>query len=336
MTDSTEIPQRMLAVIIDRPGEPSALTPKEIDTPTPGPRQVLIKVAAAGINRPDVMQRQGLYPPPKGAPTWPGLEVAGEVVALGPAIQSLHIGMRVMALVPGGGYATYAVADEATCIAVPENLSDTEAAGIPETFFTVWANVFMEGRLRAGQSILIHGGSSGIGSTAIQLAHVFGAKVFTTAGSPTKVAFCQELGAHVAINYRDQDFAERIKSETEGRGVDMVLDIVGGSYIPKNLEILADRGKHISIACLGGPVAEVNFGRIMRRRLTLTGSTLRPRSLTEKSNIADEIREHVLPFLATGRVKTIVDSTFPLEEAPKAHERMESGVHMGKIILTTS
>jgi putative PIG3 family NAD(P)H quinone oxidoreductase len=239
-----------------------------------------------------------------------------------------------MALVQGGGYATYCNADEALAIPVPESVTDIEAAGVPETFFTVWVNVFMRAKLKVGESILIHGGSSGIGTTAIQLAKVFGARIFTTAGTDTKCEACRKLGAHVAINYKTEDFAERIKKETQGRGVDVVLDMVAGSYIAKNIDILADKGRYSLIALLGGPVAQVNFAPIMLKRLVLTGSTLRPRTVAEKSEIAEELKEHVLPFLASRRVSVVIDSTFPLEKAADAHRRLDSGAHIGKIVLT--
>lgn len=330
---ASSIPPKMTAIVIERPGGPEALKPAEIDTPQPGPGQILVEVAAAGVNRPDAIQRQGLYPPPPGAPDWPGLEVCGRVVALGPDVTDHRTGDRVMALVAGGGYATHCVVDAPLALPVPDALSDVEAAGVPETFFTVWVNVFMRGRLKAGESILIHGGSSGIGTTAIQLCKAFGAKIFTTAGSEAKLQACRELGADCAINYREEDFAQRVKAETGGRGVDVVLDMVGGAYIPKNIGLLADSGRHLSIAFLGGPKAEVNFAPVMRNRLTLTGSTLRPRTVPEKAEIAAEIAEHVLPLLASRQVRVVIDSTYPLAKAGEAHGRLESD-HIGKIVLT--
>jgi NADPH2:quinone reductase len=330
---ASAIPTKMTAIVIERPGGPEVLRPAEIDTPQPGPGQILVEVAAAGVNRPDAIQRQGLYPPPPGAPEWPGLEVCGTIVALGPDVKQRRLGERVMALVAGGGYATYCVVDEPLAIPVPDALSDAEAAGIPETFFTVWVNVFMRGRLKVGESILIHGGSSGIGTTAIQLCKVFGARVFTTAGTEAKVEACRKLGVDCAINYREEDFVQRVKAETGGRGVDVVLDMVGGAYIPKNISLLADSGRHLSIAFLGGPKAEVNFAPVMRNRLTLTGSTLRPRTVAEKAEIAEELKEHVMPFLISRRVQVVLDSTYPLASASEAHARLESD-HIGKIVLT--
>jgi putative PIG3 family NAD(P)H quinone oxidoreductase len=296
---------------------------------------MLVAVTAAGVNRPDAIQRQGLYPPPPGAPSWPGLEAAGTIAALGPGVVRRQIGDRVMALVAGGGYASYCVVDEALAIPIPEAMTDIEAAGVPETFFTVWVNVFMRARMKAGDSILIHGGSSGIGTTAIQLCKVFGARVFTTAGSDTKCEACKKLGANTAINYKTEDFVARVKHETGGRGVDIVLDMVGGSYIPRNIDILAEKGRHVSIAFLSGPRAEVNFAPVMQKRLILTGSTLRPRTIAEKAEIAEELKEHVLPFLASRRVSVVIDSTYPLAKAAEAHTRMEGGAHIGKIVLTT-
>lgn len=326
---------KMTVIAFEHPGGPEVLKPAQMDVPKPGERQLLVRVAAAGVNRPDAIQRLGYYPPPAGAPAWPGLELCGEIVETGAGVKQRKIGERVMALVAGGGYATYAVVDEPLAIPVPEAMSDIEAAGVPETFFTVWANVFMRAQLKAEESILIHGGSSGIGTTAIQLCKQFGAQVFATAGSQAKCDAIRELGADVAINYKAEDFAARVKGETAGRGVNVVLDMVGGPYIPKNLDILTDKGRHISIAFLQGPVAQVSFEPIMRKRLTVTGSTLRPRTVAEKAEIAEELKEHVLPFLATRRVKVIIDSTFPLAKAADAHARMESGAHIGKIILTT-
>lgn len=327
-------PKTLTAIVIDKPGGPEVLVPAERPMPSPLAGQVLIEVAAAGINRPDVFQRLGFYPPPAGAPDWPGLEVAGRVIAVGPAVSSTKIGARVMALLPGGGYATHAIAEAPLCLEVPDALTDIEAAGVPETFFTVWVNVFMRARLKAGESFLVHGGASGIGTTAIQLAKLFGARVFATAGSEEKCAACRKLGADVAINYKTQDFAETVRAETAGRGVDVILDMVGGPYIPKNIEILADQGRHASIAFLKGAKAEVDFNSVMRKRLTLTGSTLRPRTLEEKTAIAAELRAHVLPLLAARRVVPVIDSTFPLLDAAKAHARMDADQHTGKIILT--
>jgi putative PIG3 family NAD(P)H quinone oxidoreductase len=330
----SHLPQSLTAIVIEKPGGPEVLVAAERAMPAPLAGQVLIKVAAAGINRPDILQRQGLYPSPPGAPDWPGLEVAGRVIAVGAAVTEPKIGTRVMALVAGGGYATHAIAEASLALAVPDALSDIEAAGVPETFFTVWVNVFMRARLLAGESFLVHGGASGIGTTAIQLAKLFGARVFTTAGTPEKVAACAKLGADVAINYKTQDFVEIVKAETGGRGVDVILDMVGAPYIPRNIEILADQGRHASIAFLKGAKAEINFFDVMRKRLTLTGSTLRPRTLEEKTAIADELRARVLPLLAARRVVPVIDSTFPLARACDAHAKMEADTHIGKIMLT--
>jgi putative PIG3 family NAD(P)H quinone oxidoreductase len=324
----------LTAIVIEKPGAPEVLKPAEKPMPSPQAGQVLIEVAAAGINRPDILQRMGLYPSPPGAPDWPGLEVAGRVIAVGAAVSAPKIGARVMALLAGGGYATHAIADAPLCLSIPDALSDVEAAGVPETFFTVWVNVFMRAKLKAGESFLVHGGASGIGTTAIQLATLFGARVFATAGTPDKVVACTRLGADVAINYKSQDFVEVVKAETNGRGIDVILDMVGGPYIPRNIEILADQGRHASIAFLKGAKAEINFFDVMRRRLTLTGSTLRPRTLEEKTAIADELCTHVLPLLAARRVVPVIDKTFPLREAAAAHARMEADAHIGKIILT--
>lgn len=326
--------QTFLTMSVAKPGGPEVLVPVERPMPQPSAGQVLIEVTAAGVNRPDIFQRMGFYPPPPGAPEWPGLEVAGRVLAAGPAVSSPKVGARVMALLAGGGYATHAIAESALCLGVPDGLSDIEAAGVPETFFTVWANVFLRAKLRAGESFLVHGGASGIGTTAIQLAKAFGARVFATAGSPEKVAACAKLGADIAINYKTEDFAARVKEETGGRGVDVILDMVGGDYIARNIESLADQGRHVSIAFLRGSKAEVDFNAVMRRRLTLTGSTLRPRTLEEKARIADELRMHVLPLLAARRIVPVIDSTFPLREAAAAHARMEADRHIGKIVLT--
>ena len=323
----------LTAIVIDKPGSPDVLKPEQKPMPSPRAGEVLIEVAAAGINRPDILQRMGLYPSPPGAPDWPGLEVAGRVIAVGVAVTSPKIGERVMALVAGGGYATHAIADASLCLPVPDALSDIEAAGVPETFFTVWVNVFMRAKLQAGESFLVHGGSSGIGTTAIQLAKLFGARVFATAGTPEKVAACAKLGADVAINYKMEDFVSVVKKATDGRGIDVILDMVGGDYIPRNIEILAESGRHASIAFLKGAKAEINFFDVMRRRLTLTGSTLRPRTLEEKTVIADELREAVVPLLAARRVVPVIDKTFPLVEAAAAHARMEADAHIGKIIL---
>ena len=324
----------MKAIAITKPGGPEVLKLEEIATPTPGPGEILIKVEAAGVNRPDTIQRMGFYAPPPGSPDTPGLEVAGTVVALGDNANQWKIGDRVCALVGGGGYAEYCVAHESHALPIPHGFNAIEAAGLPETFFTVWTNVFERGALKGGESLLIHGGSSGIGTTAIQLAHIFGSRVFVTAGSPEKCAACLELGAEAAINYKTQDFIAEVKALTEKRGVDVILDMVGGDYIPRNIEAAARDGRIVSIAFLNGSTAEVNFMPVMLKRLTLTGSTLRPRSIAEKASIAAALKEKVWPLMDAGRVKPLIDATFPLAEADKAHALMEKSSHIGKIILT--
>jgi putative PIG3 family NAD(P)H quinone oxidoreductase len=295
---------------------------------------VLVKVAAAGVNRPDVVQRQGHYPPPKGATDIPGLEIAGEVVALGPGVTRWKIGDKVMALVVGGGYAQYCPAHESHCLPVPASLSMAEAAAIPETFFTVWHNTFERGRLKPGETFLVHGGTSGIGTTAIQLAKAFGARVITTAGSAEKCEACRKLGADLAINYKTDDFVAATKEATGGKGVDLILDMVGGDYIERNYEAAAVEGRIVQIAFLGSPKTTVDFRRIMLKRLTHTGSTLRARSVADKGAIAHAVEQNALPLIAAGRVKPVMDSSFPLREAAAAHARMESSQHIGKIVLT--
>jgi NADPH:quinone reductase len=328
------IPARMTAIAIREPGPPDVLVPQERDTPQPKSGEVLVKVAAAGVNRPDVMQREGKYPPPPGAPDIPGLELAGEVAALGEGVQRWKVGDEVTALVPGGAYAEYAVAHETNALPVIPPLTMAEAGAIPETFFTVWHNVFERGALKSGEWFLVHGGSSGIGVTAIQLAAAFGAKVITTAGSPEKCAACLALGATRAINYHDEDFFEVVRAETGKRGVDVILDMVGGDYIARNYEAAAVEGRIVQIAFQGSPKATVDFRRIMLKRLHHTGSTLRSRSTEAKGAIASAIAQKVLPLIEAGTVKPIIDSTFPLKDASKAHARMESSAHIGKIILT--
>jgi len=331
----TALPEAMTAIDIPEPGGPEALLTATRPLPTPGLGEVLIKVAAAGVNRPDVMQRQGAYPPPPGAPDIPGLEIAGEIVQVGESTGEWQVGMSCCALVAGGGYAEYCVAPAALCLPIPDGLTAAEAAALPETFFTVWTNVFQRGRLQGGESILVHGGSSGIGTTAIQLAAQFGARVFATAGSAEKCTACEALGAERAINYRDEDFAEVIAELTSGRGVDVILDMVGGAYFQRNIQALALEGRLVIIAFLGGPKTDANLVPLMLKRLTVTGSTLRPRSVEQKAAIATELRAKVWPMLATGRVRPIIDSTFPLANAADAHARMESSGHIGKIILTS-
>jgi NADPH2:quinone reductase len=324
----------MTAIGIKSPGKPEVLVPEERPVPSPGAGEILVKVTAAGVNRPDVMQRMGLYPPPPGAPDIPGLEIAGEVVALGSGVTRWKAGDRVCALVIGGGYAEYCLAHESHALPVPAGYSMAEAAAIPETFFTVWHNVFERGALKSGETLLVHGGSSGIGTTAIQLAKQFGARVIVTAGSDDKCEACRKLGADVAINYKTQDFVAETKAATGGKGADVILDMVGGDYIERNYEAAAVEGRIVQIAFQGSPKASVDFRRIMLKRLHHTGSTLRSRSVADKGLIAQAIAEKVVPLLAAGKVKPIMDSTFPLAEAAKAHARMESSAHIGKIVLT--
>ena len=328
---SQTLPERMQVIEIREPGGPEVLVPAERDVPRPGKGEVLIKVAAAGVNRPDALQRAGSYPPPPGASEIPGLEVAGEVAALGEGVENFGIGDKVCALTTGGGYAEYCVAPSAQCLPVPQAMDFIHAAGLPETFFTVWSNVFDRAKLAAGETLLLHGGSSGIGTTAIQLARAFGARVFTTAGSAEKCKACEELGAERAINYREEDFLTIVK---EAGGADVVLDMVGGDYIAKNLELLNPDGRLVFIAFLGGPKAEVSFLPVMLKRLTVTGSTLRARGVAFKAGIAAQLEARVWPLLESGQVKVVLNRTFPLAEAAKAHALMESSQHIGKIVLT--
>jgi NADPH2:quinone reductase len=323
----------MTAIGIKAPGGPEALVPEERPVPTPGEGELLIRVRAAGVNRPDVMQRKGLYPPPPGASEIPGLEIAGEIAALGPAIKRWKEGDRVMALVSGGGYAEYCVATATHTLPV-SGLPLEEAAAVPETFFTVWHNVFERGALKAGETFLVHGGSSGIGTTAIQLAKQFGATVFTTAGSDDKCQACRDLGADLAINYKSEDFVAACKKATNGNGVNVILDMVGGDYIERNYEAAAVEGRIVQIAFQGGPKSTVNFMRMMLKRLHHTGSTLRSRSVADKAAIARAVEEKVLPLLASGKVKPLLYKTFPLKDAAAAHALMESSTHIGKIVLT--
>jgi NADPH2:quinone reductase len=323
----------MTAIGIKAPGGPDVLVPEERPVPTPGEGELLIRVRAAGVNRPDVMQRQGLYPPPKGAPDIPGLEVAGEIAALGPAIKRWKEGDRVMALVVGGGYAEYCLAYALHTLPV-STLPVIDAAAVPETTFTVWHNVFERGGLKEGETLLVHGGSSGIGTTAIQLAKQFGAKVFVTAGSEDKCEACRKLGADLAINYKSEDFVAAVKTATEGKGADVILDMVGGDYIERNYEAAAVEGRIVQIAFQGSPKTTVDFRRIMLKRLHHTGSTLRARSVADKGAIARAVEEKVLPLLAAGKVKPVLYKTFPLREAAAAHALMESSAHIGKIVLT--
>ncbi len=329
------IPEKMAAVEIAFAGGPDALKPTQVRTPYPGEGEVLIKVAAAGVNRPDVMQRKGLYPAPPGASELPGLEVAGTVATAGRGTTRFKEGDEVCALVHGGGYAEYVTVAEATCLPVPKGLSMAEAAGLPETFFTVWTNVFERGALQPGEVLLVHGGSSGIGTTAIMIASNMGARVFATAGSAEKCKACEDLGAERAINYMEEDYVAVVKGATEKRGANVVLDMVGGDYIERNLKVAAKGGRIVNIAFLNGPSAEVNFTPLLVKHLTLTGSTLRPRSNAEKGAIADALEEKVWPLIEAGKIKPVIHAEFPLAEAEKAHEMMESSSHIGKIILTT-
>lgn len=323
----------MIAIEIREPGGPEVLVPVERPGPTPGVGEVLIKVAAAGVNRPDVMQRRGNYPPPPGASDIPGLEVAGTIEAVGADVSDWRAGDRVCALVSGGGYAEYCVAPASQCLPVPAGMTFVSAAAIPETFFTVWTNVFDRGRLTAGESALIHGGSSGIGTTAIQLAPAFGARVFATAGSAAKCAACERLGAERAINYREADFVAAVREMTGGRGVDLILDMVGGDYVARNIDALAVDGRLVQIALMGGAKVSINMLPIVQRRLTVTGSTLRPRSVAEKGVIAQALRRHVWPLLESGAVAPVIFQTFPLRAAADAHRVMDAGEHIGKLVL---
>ena len=325
-----DIPSQMVAIEAQQPGGPEVLVPVECPVPQPRPDEVLIRVAAAGVNRPDLLQRRGFYPPPPGAPDILGLEVAGEVVAGPPQM----LGQKVCALVAGGGYAEYCVAPVGTCLPVPAGLSMEGAAALPETLFTVWTNMFERGFAAEGDWVLVHGGTSGIGTMAIALCRLFGIKCVVTCGSDDKCAAAKALGAAAAINYKTQDFVEEVARLTGGRGVAVVLDMVGGDYVPRNLQCLAEEGRHVSIATQRGVTAEVNFLDVMRRRLTLTGSTLRPRSVAFKSAVADELKRNVWSFVETGQLRPVIDRTFPLAEAAAAHARMEAGEHVGKIVLT--
>lgn len=323
----------MQAIRIVEPGGPEVLQIVTCEVPEPGDNDVLIKVRAAGVNRPDILQRQGLYPLPPGASPLPGLEVAGEVVARGSNVTTLDVGERVMALTHGGGYAEYCCANEHHCLRVPDNLSDSEAAAFPETFFTVYYNVFTRGALARGETILIHGGSSGIGTTAIQLAKAHGCEVLVTAGNDKKCKFCLELGADKAINYRHDDWDVIAGEANNGRGVDVILDMVAGPYMQRNIDILARDGRYIIIAFLQGPTAELNLRAVIGKRITITGSALRPQTDAEKALIASNLRDRILPLIESGTVKPIIYHSFPLAEAARAHELMESSHHMGKIVL---
>jgi NADPH2:quinone reductase len=323
----------MMAIEISQPGGPEVLKPEELPIPRPEAGQVLIKVEAAGVNRPDVLQRQGAYPPPPGAPATPGLEVAGRIVELGEGVRRYRRGDVVCALVPGGGYAEYCIAAEDNALPVPKGLSMVEAAAIPETFFTVWTNVLDRAALKAGETLLVHGGSSGIGTTAIMLANALGSRVIATAGSAEKCRACERLGAERAIDYRAEDFVVVVKSETSGKGADVILDMVGGDYVARNIAAAAMHGRIVNIAFLKGSKVEVDLLPMMLKRLTLTGSTLRPRTVAEKAEIAHALEARVWPLIEAGRIKPQVFRTFPLSKAADAHRLMESGVHIGKIVL---
>lgn len=329
------LPSEMTVIEISEPGGPDVLKPAKRPVPRPGPDQVLIKVAAAGVNRPDCMQRAGMYPAPPGASDLPGLEVSGSVVAVGDAVTQWQVGDDVCALTPGGGYAEYCLTPAAHCLRLPDGYDMVKAAALPETYFTVWTNVFDRAHLQAGETFLVHGGSSGIGTTAIQLAKAFGAWVVTTAGSDGKCKFCTELGADLAINYKDQDWVEAVKDYTGRKGVNVILDMVGGDYIQGGIDVLATEGRYAFLAFLKGSKAEVNFRRVLTNRLTITGSTLRPQSDAAKEAIALCLKERVWPLLDAGTVKPIIHKTFAFDRAGEAHALMESSKHMGKIILET-
>ena len=333
MAKASSIPAKMTVVAISEPGGPRALKPEQRDVPRPGEGEILIRVRAAGVNRPDVQQRKGLYPPPPGASDLPGLEVAGEVAAVGAGVKRWHGADQVTALTSGGGYAEYVTVHESNALPVPAGFTFTEAAALPENYFTVWHNVFQRGGLKAGETLLVHGGSSGIGTTAIQLASAFGAYVVTTAGSGEKCEACLKLGADRAVNYREEDFVKAVKDATDGKGADVILDMVGGDYVVRNYHAAAVEGRIVQIATQAGAVASTDFARLMVKRLTHTGSTLRPRSVEFKGEIAAALEAQVWPLLATRKVAPVMDMIFPLTEAWRAHERMEEGEHIGKIML---
>jgi NADPH2:quinone reductase len=329
------LPATMTVIEITRPGGPEVLAPAQRPVPEPGPGEVLIRVHAAGVNRPDLLQRQGNYPIPPGASDIPGLEVAGDIVALGPNVTDWRVGDRVMALLAGGGYAEYAAAPGPQCLPVPKGFAMAEAAAVPETFFTVWTNVFERGALQPGERLLVHGGASGIGTTAIQLGRAFESDVYATAGGRERCHACERLGAVRAIDYRSEDFVEVLKTETKGEGVDVILDMVGGDYVARNIACAAVRARIVSIAFLRGAKVELNLSAIMQKRLILTGSTLRPRSVAEKGAIADALRRNVLPLMESNKVRPVIDSTFPLANAADAHRRLDTE-HVGKVVLTVA
>jgi NADPH:quinone reductase len=330
----TALPARMTVIGIKEPGGPEMLVPEQRDVPKPGKGEILVKVAAAGVNRPDVRQRQGSYPPPKGAGDIPGLEIAGEVAVVGEGVTRWKVGDKVCALVVAGGYAEYCLAYEDHALPVPPSLSMVEAAAMPETFFTVWQHLMMRSHMKSGEWVLVHGGTSGIGTTAIMLVKAFGGHVITTAGSDEKCAAAKKLGADVTVNYKTQDFVEETKKATGGKGADVILDIVGGDYIDRNYDAAADQGRIAQVSFAEGPKATANFARLMMKRLTHSGSTLRPRSVAEKAEIAKGIADKVWPLVEAGKIKPVIDSTFPLAKAADAHARMESSAHIGKIVLT--
>ncbi len=333
---TAHLPREMTAIGYDAPGKPDVLRPETVPVPEPGEGEVLIRVAYAGVNRPDVIQRQGNYPPPPGASPIPGLEISGTIAAVGPGVPDDYVGDRVCALVSGGGYAEYCLAHIGHCLPVPDTMPLAEAAAIPETLFTVWHNVFERGWAREGETLLVHGGTSGIGTMATMLGKAFGLTVIVTCGDEAKCAAARELGADLAINYREQDFVEEVKAFTGGKGVELVLDMVSGDYVPRNLKCLAEDGRHVTIAVLGGPKAELNMAVVMSRRLTLTGSTLRPRSDAFKTLLAGEIEKNAWPLFEEGKLRPVMDRSFPLAEAAAAHARMEAGDHIGKIVLEVS
>ena len=328
-----ELPETMTAMGFDAPGGPEVFRPEALPTPRPGANEVLVKVAFAGVNRPDVIQRQGFYPPPPGASPIPGLEIAGEVVELGDGAERALLGQKVCALVSGGGYAEYCLADARHCLPVPEGMSLSEAAALPETLFTVWHNVFERGWASEGETLLVHGGTSGIGTMAIMLGKAFGLTVIVTCGDNAKCDAALEIGADVAINYKAEDFVERVNGATGGKGVELVLDMVSGDYVARNIECLKNDGRHVTIAVLGGLKAEINMAKVMSKRLTLTGSTLRPRSAEFKALLADEIAANAWTLFAEGKLRPVMDQTFPLAQAGAAHARMQAGDHIGKIVL---
>lgn len=324
----------MTGIALNGKGGPEVLQPQSMTVPTPGPGQILVKVAAAGVNRPDVQQRMGAYPPPPGHSPLPGLEIAGEVAAVGPNVARWKVGDQVCALVNGGGYAEYCIAEDVQALPIPKGIAMAEAGGIPETAFTVWNNVFERGALEAGDWFLVHGGTSGIGTTAIQLAKAFGARVIATAGSADKCQVCRDLGADHAVNYKTDDFVSVVKDVTGGHGIDVTLDMVGGDYTERNIAAAAEDGRIVQIATLSGPMATFTLPRLMMKRLTLTGSTLRPRTRDVKARFARALEKKVWPLYASGRIKVVMDSTFPLAQAADAHRRMETSQHVGKIVLT--